>query len=211
MGIGFRKSSDAFQSAADVLAAKEEGEGKPVKEGSGLNQKRDYSSDPESGGVDGMLANKVKRTTESCRSAGEVSEEKGQESIGVVAAPLGISPTKKGKPSKKQLLLAETARKESQNISRFFSNPKPESKDFSCKLELTEEKCCLGKLPQFSSQRGSKENAGPQETKIVSKEIAGLSQVKEQKSGGKKEDVMVKRHRSGIEPLCPGSPNEKAR
>ncbi|XP_066472584.1 ATP-dependent DNA helicase Q5 isoform X5 [Tiliqua scincoides] len=207
VGIGFRKSSDAFQSAAEVLAAKEEGEGKPAKEGGSLNRKRVCSSDP--GDVDSMLENKVKRTTEVCRNAGEVSEEKKrQPSTSDVAAPLGISPTKMGKPTKKQLLLAEAARKESQNISRFFSNPKPEPKDFDSEFDFAEEeKYCLSKLSQFSSQRGCAEKAEPQEPGIICKEeIADLSQGEEQKSGKTGEDCTVISCSSGIEPLCPGSP-----
>lgn len=206
MGIGFRKPSDAFQSAAEVLAAKEVGEDKPVTEGSGLNWKRDCSSDPEPGDVNSVLENRIKRTPKVCQNAGEVAEEeKGQPSPGDVAAPLGISPTKKDRPNKKQLLLAEAARKESQNISRFFSSPKPEPKDLAEDLNG-----CLGQLPQFSSQSVCEEKAESQESEMVPKE-SGLSQGEEQKSEKTREDVTVKSCSSRIEPSCPELPRGKAR
>ncbi|KAJ6660364.1 hypothetical protein lerEdw1_017787, partial [Lerista edwardsae] len=207
VGIGFRKLCDAFQSAAEVLAAKEEGEDKPVREGSGLIWKRDFSSDPGPRDVDGVLENRMKRTTKVCQNAGEVpEEEKGQLSTGDVAAPLGVSPTKKDRPTKKQLLLAEAARKESQNISRFFTNPKPGPKDLA-----EDTNCCLGKLPQFSSQRVCEEKAGSQESEMISKEEkSGLSQGEEQKSDKTWEDLAVKSCSSRMEPSCPELPHGKA-
>ncbi|XP_053157440.1 ATP-dependent DNA helicase Q5 isoform X2 [Hemicordylus capensis] len=205
VGIGFRKSSDVFQSASQVLAAKEEDGVKLVKTKDSPEGKGDCSYDPESGDLARTLDNKVKETKEVCKNADEILEKKEQQSTSDATTSLSVSPNKKSKPTKKQQLLAEAAQKESQNISKFFSKPKPGTKTVSSELDLAEEKnTYLGELPQLFPQRVCKENEKPglQETEIISKEIASSSQVEEQKTGG---GLTMTSCSSGTESSCPGS------
>nr|XP_056712068.1 ATP-dependent DNA helicase Q5 [Euleptes europaea] len=206
LGIGFQKTSDVFQSASEVLVAKEKDEVKPDKEEMSPSWKGDCSHNPESGDIASAPENKVKVTKES-RTAGEVLEE-GQQSTSHPTASLGVSPTKKSKPTKKQLLLAEAARKESQNISKFFSSQKTGSKVLDSALDLAEEEenCYLSELPPFPSQRLCEEKECPETEMISQEEIAGASHLEMQELRETGDSL-----NSGTETSCPGSPLGKPR
>uniref|UniRef100_A0A670HZK7 ATP-dependent DNA helicase n=1 Tax=Podarcis muralis TaxID=64176 RepID=A0A670HZK7_PODMU len=197
VGIGFRKSSDVFQSASEVLAAKGDDGVKPLKED--INQKGSHHCDPEPMDINGTLERQAKVAEEVCQNAEEVPEKKGQQSTPDAIASLGVSPTKKGKPSKKQLLLAEAARKDSQKISKFFSIPKAGS--LASVLDLAEENNCYhDELPQFPSQRTCDEKAESQETEMVSKEEqASRSHVEEEESEKAAEGLTLRIPSSGTE------------
>ncbi|XP_061472164.1 ATP-dependent DNA helicase Q5 isoform X2 [Rhineura floridana] len=211
VGIGFRKTSDVFQSASELLAVKE-GAVNPVKEYISLNEKGDHSCDPEPMDINNTLEKEVKVTKDVCKRAGGVPE-KGQQSTSDAIASVGVSPTKKGRPTKKQLLLAEAARKESQYIVKFFSVSKSGSKALASEIDLAEEEnCYLDELPQFPSQRMYEEKVESQEIEIVFKEErASSSQVEEQKSKEAGEGLMVKNPSPGTEFSCIGSTVGKPR
>ncbi|XP_062976362.1 ATP-dependent DNA helicase Q5-like [Elgaria multicarinata webbii] len=198
VGIGFRKTSGVFQSASEILAAKEEDVVNPVKEIS-PNWKGDCSDDPEPVNIDNTLENTVKVTKD--------PEKKGQHSTSNAIASLEVSPTKKGKATKTQLLMAEAAKKESQNIVKFFSIPKAESKALAAECGVAEEESSyLSELPQFLHE----EKAGSWETEIVSKEeIVSLSQIKEQGSEKTEGGLDLQSHSSGIKSSCSGSATGK--
>nr|XP_028572723.1 ATP-dependent DNA helicase Q5 isoform X1 [Podarcis muralis]XP_028572724.1 ATP-dependent DNA helicase Q5 isoform X1 [Podarcis muralis]XP_028572725.1 ATP-dependent DNA helicase Q5 isoform X1 [Podarcis muralis]XP_028572726.1 ATP-dependent DNA helicase Q5 isoform X1 [Podarcis muralis]XP_028572728.1 ATP-dependent DNA helicase Q5 isoform X1 [Podarcis muralis] len=209
VGIGFRKSSDVFQSASEVLAAKGDDGVKPLKED--INQKGSHHCDPEPMDINGTLERQAKVAEEVCQNAEEVPEKKGQQSTPDAIASLGVSPTKKGKPSKKQLLLAEAARKDSQKISKFFSIPKAGS--LASVLDLAEENNCYhDELPQFPSQRTCDEKAESQETEMVSKEEqASRSHVEEEESEKAAEGLTLRIPSSGTESSCSGTTFGKPR
>ncbi|XP_042305743.1 ATP-dependent DNA helicase Q5-like [Sceloporus undulatus] len=210
VGIGIRKTPAVFQSASEILAAKEETDVNPVKEESSPNWKGDCICDPEPVGIDNVLENKVTVTKEVSKNVG-VPKKKGQHSTSDPIVSLGVSPTKKGKPTKKQQLLAETARKESQNIAKFFSISKEESKSAVCKFDLTEEQNSnLSELPQFPSQKVCKEKAGLKETEIVPKEeVGGTFQIEDDKSE-KTADLTLGSHNSRAKSSYLGSIHEKS-
>ncbi|XP_048338982.1 ATP-dependent DNA helicase Q5-like, partial [Sphaerodactylus townsendi] len=213
VGIGFRKSSDVFQPASEVLIAKEKGEIKPDEEEMSPNWEADCSHKPEAGDDVSAPESKVKRTKEISRNAGEVLEE-GQQSTSSPTASLGVSPTKKSKPTKKQLLLAEAARKESQNISKFFSSQKTGSKALDSALDVAEEEeeetCYLSERPLSLSQRLCEEKEWP-ETKMISKEErAGASHLEKQELGEIGDSSAIRTHNSETESSCPGSPHGKS-
>ncbi|XP_060620657.2 ATP-dependent DNA helicase Q5 isoform X1 [Anolis sagrei] len=202
VGIGIRMTSGVFQSASEVLAAKEEDDVNPVKEEASPNWMENSHCDPEPVKIDNVLENKLKVTSE---NVDEVSE-KGKHSPSNAIISLGISPTKKDKPTKKKKLLAEAARKESQNIAKFFSVPKDGSKSF----DLTKEpNSYLKELPQLPSQRVCKEKSLSQEAEIVPKEEIDTSQL-EKDSSKKTEVPSLRSHSSGAESLCFGSTLEKS-
>ncbi|XP_077183911.1 ATP-dependent DNA helicase Q5 isoform X2 [Paroedura picta] len=206
VGIGFRKSSDVFQSAPEVLAAKEEDKVKPDKEEMIPMWKGDGHHSPETWGIIGTSEKKVKVSKE-IRNAGEILEE-GQQSTSNPTASLGISPTKKSKLTKKQLLLAEAARKESQNISKFFSSCKTGSKALDPVLDLAEEEenCYLGELLPFSSEGLCEEKGCPEMEMVSKEEIADASYLEKQEFGETGDSPAIRTHNSGTESSCLESP-----
>ncbi|XP_072846637.2 ATP-dependent DNA helicase Q5 [Pogona vitticeps] len=192
VGIGFRKTSSVFQSASDVLATKDPNEAHIVKEEMSPNW---TTSATESVGISDRLEKKVKATKEVSKNTDEVPEKKGQSSI----ASLGVSPTKKGKPTKKQQMLAEAARKESQNIAKFFSIPKAGPKALALEDDLREGRNShLSEPLQFPSQGLCEEKTPSQETETVSKEEkASSSQIREQNSGKEEGSMTLQSPTSG--------------
>lgn len=207
VGIGFQKTSDAFQSASELLVAKEEGE--PDKDEMSPAWEGDCSHTTDPWDIARTPENKVK-VPKGIRNAGEVLEE-GQQSTSNPTASLGVSPTKKSKPTKKQLLLSEAARKESQNISKFFSSQKTSCKVLDSALDLAEEEenGYLSELLPFPSERLCEEK-GCSETETISKEeIAGASHLEKQEFGETGDSPAIRTHNSGIESSCPGPPLEE--
>uniref|UniRef100_A0A8C5SEZ0 Uncharacterized protein n=1 Tax=Laticauda laticaudata TaxID=8630 RepID=A0A8C5SEZ0_LATLA len=169
MGIGFQRMSGMFQSASEVLSSKE-GDGiNVIKEEIGSNWKEDSSCGPKPLDMDDIL-DKDEATNKICKKGGESPETKGQHDTAEAVTALAVSPEKR-KPTKKQLLLAEAARKESQNISKFFSIPKAGCKVKASENDLVEENInCLNELPQFPSRTACEVKAEPPETATVFKE-----------------------------------------
>uniref|UniRef100_A0A670XTB5 ATP-dependent DNA helicase n=1 Tax=Pseudonaja textilis TaxID=8673 RepID=A0A670XTB5_PSETE len=181
MGIGFRRMSGMFQSASEVLSAKEGDDINVIKEEMDSNWKEDSSCGPKALDVDDIL-DKEEATNKICKKGGESPEKKEQHDTAEAVTALAISPEKR-KPTKKQLLLAEAARKESQNISKFFSIPKAGCQVKASENDLAEENInCLNELPQFPSRRACDVKAEPPETATVFKELSSSSPPKEQES-----------------------------
>uniref|UniRef100_A0A8D2LJP3 ATP-dependent DNA helicase Q5 n=1 Tax=Varanus komodoensis TaxID=61221 RepID=A0A8D2LJP3_VARKO len=153
VGIGFPKTSGIFQSASEVLMISS-------------NWKKEHSCDSEPVDTDNILENKVKVTKEICKNADENSE-KGQHSTSDSIASSGVCPTMKGKATKRQLLLAEAAKKESQNIVKFFSISKAGSKTLASECDIAEEEnSSLSEIPQSLCE----EKTSSWETDIATKE-----------------------------------------
>ncbi|KAG8129048.1 putative ATP-dependent DNA helicase protein [Naja naja] len=208
MGIGFRQMSGMFQSASEVLSAKEGGDINAIKEEIGSNWKEDSSCGPKPLDMDDILEDKEEATNKICKNGGESPEKKEQHDTAEAVTALAISPEKR-KPTKKQLLLAE-ARKESQNISKFFSIPKAGCKVKASENDLAEEKInCLNELPQFPSRRACEVKAEPPETATVFKEeLTSSSPPKEQESKDI-EEMPLSSQRLGREYSYAGSSFEK--
>lgn len=189
-----------IQSASDVLAAtKEEGEVKPVE--SSLDWKGRYSCGSETGSVDQGLENKEKVTKEGCKKAKTIPEKELQSASSALAT-LDVHLTKKRKSTKKQLLLAQAAKNESQNIFKFFSIHKTESKALAPAPGLEEEgNCYLGEQSQFPSEREHEKKAVAQETEDDSKEEIASSFLVEEQEWEKTEAMM---RSSGSESPCLG-------
>ncbi|KAJ7316028.1 hypothetical protein JRQ81_002190 [Phrynocephalus forsythii] len=170
MGIGFQKTSSGFLSASDILATKESNETNIPEEKISPNW---TTSDHESVDISSRLEKRVKATKDISKDTDEIPEKK------------GVSPAKRGKPTKKQKMLEEAAGKESQNITKFLSIPKAGAQALALERELREGRnSYLSELPQFHSQRLCEEKAPSQETESVSKEEKVSSwQIWEQNSG----------------------------
>ncbi|XP_075374688.1 ATP-dependent DNA helicase Q5 isoform X2 [Mycteria americana] len=180
VGAGFPKKSSLFQTASELLKIQEESDAKPVRKEVDCPNGQDSSNcSLELDTRNPVLQKKEIATKAICESAGiEVllPEKKAQQSSPDTKAALWDSPTKKSKPSKKQQMLAEAAKKESQDISKFFSFPKGGSKAKSCS-SAKEDGCSASTLPQVSSQSTCQEKSIPQENKDVSGEdVTGQSQ-----------------------------------
>ncbi|XP_075026099.1 ATP-dependent DNA helicase Q5 isoform X1 [Calonectris borealis] len=180
VGAGFPKKSSLFQTAAELLKIQEDSDAKPAKKEVDCPNGQDNSNcslEPDTRNP--VLQKKEIATKAMCESAGVevfLPEKKGQQPSPDTKAALWDSPTKKSKPSKKQQMLAEAAKKESQDISKFFSLPKGGSKAKSCS-SAKEDGCSASTLPQVSSQSMCQEKSIPQENKDVSGEdVTGLSQ-----------------------------------
>lgn len=184
MGIGFPKKSGMFQSASEVLSAKEGDDINVVKEEIGSDWKEDSSCGPKPLDMGDILEDKEETTNKICKNSVESPETKGQHDIAEAVTSLVVSHEKR-KPTKKQLLLAEAARKESQNISKFFSIPKAGCKAKASEIDFAEEKInCLNELPQFPSRRACEEKAESQEylDTVFKEELTSSSPPKEQES-----------------------------
>ncbi|KFP68654.1 ATP-dependent DNA helicase Q5, partial [Cariama cristata] len=186
VGAGFPKKSSLFQTASELLKIQEESNAKPVKKGGDCpNRQDDSNCSLELDLRNPVLQKKEVATKAKRESAGEVllAEKKGQQPSPDTKAVLWESPTKKSKPSKKQQMLAEAAKKESQDISKFFSFPKGGSKAKNCS-SAKEDVCSASTLPQVSSQRMCREKLIPQENKDVSGEdVSGQSQAEDEELG----------------------------
>ncbi|NXD16030.1 RECQ5 helicase, partial [Nothocercus nigrocapillus] len=176
VGAGFPKKSSLFQTASELLKVEEES--KDVKKDDDCPNGQDNSiCNLELETKIPVLQKKEKATNAWRESAGEevpLPEKKGQQPSPDTKASLWDSPPKKVKPSKKQQMLAEAAKKESQDISKFFSLSKAGSKVTSC--SPVEEDCSARTLPQVSSQSICQEKLVSQEIKDVSGEdVTGQS------------------------------------
>lgn len=176
MGAGFPKKSSLFQTASELLKIQEESDAKPVEKD--CPNGRDSSSCS----LDLDTRNSVVQRKETAtKAAGESAgvelqpEKKGQPPSPDTKTALGESPAKKSKRSKKQQMLAEAAKKESQDISKFFSLPKSGSKAQSCSLSKGGS-CSASTLPQVSSQSVYREKPTLQENKDDSGDLTGQFQ-----------------------------------
>ncbi|NXS11645.1 RECQ5 helicase, partial [Neodrepanis coruscans] len=162
MGAGFPKTSSLFQTASELLKIQEESDSKPIKKEEDCPNGQDNSScSLELDTRNPVLERKEIEMKAMCESAGvEVHPEKKGPSPDTKAA-LWESPPKKSKLSKKQQMLAEAAKKESQDISKFFSLSKGGSKAKSCS-SAKEDGCSASTLPQVSSQSTCQEKPTPQ-------------------------------------------------
>ncbi|XP_037770244.1 ATP-dependent DNA helicase Q5 isoform X3 [Chelonia mydas] len=170
IGAGFRKSSSLFQTAAELLKTKEESDATPVEgEVDSPNGQGDRECDSEMARVSAVKSKErvAKVVHESAVEAVQAHDTKGQQPSPDADASLWDSPTKKAKLTKKQQLLAEAARKESQNISKFFSLTKAGLKTSGC-VTAEEDDCPVSELAQSLSQRECQEKEEPQENEDVS-------------------------------------------
>lgn len=154
-----------FQTASELLKIQEESDAKPVKKDCPNGQ------DISSCSLDLDTRNPVLQREETATKAvGESAgvelhpEKKGQQPSPDKKTTLGESPAKKSKRSKKQQMLAEAAKKESQDISKFFSLHQSGSKAQSCNIAKGDG-CSASTLPQVSSQSVCREKPTPQENK----------------------------------------------
>ncbi|NXN33157.1 RECQ5 helicase, partial [Nycticryphes semicollaris] len=187
VGAGFPKKSSLFQTASELLKIQEGSDAKPVKKEEDCpngQDNRNCSLDTDTGKAVHQKKKRASKAT--CESTGvEVlpPEKKAQQPSPDTKATLWDSPTKKSKPNKKQQMLAEAAKKESQDISKFFSLPKGGSKAKSCSSGK-EDGCSARTLPQVSSQSTCQEKSIPQENKDVSGEdVTGQSQAENEEPG----------------------------
>ncbi|KFQ50841.1 ATP-dependent DNA helicase Q5, partial [Pelecanus crispus] len=187
VGAGFPKKSSLFQTASELLKIEEESNAKPVRKEVDCPNGQDNSNcSLELDTRNPVLQKKEIATKAMCESAGVevlLPEKKGHQPSPDTKAALSDSPTKKSKPSKKQQMLAEAAKKESQDISKFFSLPKGGSKAKSCSSAKADG-CSASTLPQVSSQSTCQEKSIPQENKDVSGEdVTGQSQAENEELG----------------------------
>ncbi|KAM6050137.1 ATP-dependent DNA helicase Q5 isoform 1-T1 [Theristicus caerulescens] len=187
VGAGFPKKSSLFQTASELLKVQEESDAKPVKKEVDCPNGQDNSNCGLELDTRNPVLQKKETATKAVRESAGVEvllpEKKGQQPSPDTKAALCNSPTKKSKPSKKQQMLAEAAKKESQDISKFFSLPKRGSKAKSCS-SAKEDGCSASTLPQVSSQSMCQEKSVPQENKDVSGEdVTGQSQAEKEELG----------------------------
>ncbi|KFV06083.1 ATP-dependent DNA helicase Q5, partial [Tauraco erythrolophus] len=187
VGAGFPKKSSLFQTASELLKIQEETDVKPVKkEIDCLNGQEKSNCSLELDSRNPLLQKKETATKATCQSAGVeelLPEKEGQQPSPDTKAALWDSTTKKSKPSKKQQMLAEAAKKESQDISKFFSLPKGGSKAKSSS-SAKEDGCSASTLPRVSSQSMCHEKPLPQENQDVSGEgVTGRSQAETEELG----------------------------
>ncbi|XP_072207880.1 ATP-dependent DNA helicase Q5 isoform X1 [Excalfactoria chinensis] len=186
MGAGFPKTSGLFQTASELLKIQEDSDTKPVKK-EGFPNKQDNNSNCnlELDAKPTVLQKKKQATKAVCESAEVVvvlPEKKEQQSSPDTKAALGDSPIKRTKLSKKQQMLAEAAKKESQDISKFFSLSKGGSKAKSCS-STEEASCTASTLPQVSSQSICQEKSIPQENKDASGDVTGQTHEENEELG----------------------------
>ncbi|NWU90863.1 RECQ5 helicase, partial [Upupa epops] len=170
VGAGFPKKSSLFQTASELLKNQEESDLKTIKKDDDCSNGQDNGNcGPELVTRYPVLQKKEPETKATCDSAGVEAEKKGQQPSPDTKTALWESPSKKSKRSKKQQLLAEAAKKESQDISKFFSLPKGGSESKSCS-SAKEGGCSVSTLPQVSSQSMCQEKPTSQENKDVTGE-----------------------------------------
>ncbi|XP_034645675.1 ATP-dependent DNA helicase Q5 isoform X4 [Trachemys scripta elegans] len=207
IGAGFRKSSSLFQTAAELLKTKEESDVTPVeREADSPNWQGDSECDSEKARVSVVKSKErvTKAVHERAVEAIQVHDKKGQQPSPDADATLSDSPTKKAKLTKKQQLLAEAARKESQNISKFFSLTKAGFKTSGC-VSAEEDDCPVSELSQSLSQRVCQEKEEPQENEGVSGGAsAGQPQMEDHESR-KMEEALTERSQDLKSKHDPGS------
>lgn len=186
MGAGFPKKSGLFKTASELLKIQEDSDTKLVKKEDCPNKQDNSNCNLELDTKSTVFQKKKRATKAVCESAEVVvilPEKKEQQTSPDTKAALGDSPIKRTKPSKKQQMLAEAAKKESQDISKFFSLSKGGSKAKSC--SSTEDvSCTASTLPQVSSQSICQEKSIPQENKDASGEdMTGQSQGENEELG----------------------------
>ncbi|OXB61128.1 hypothetical protein ASZ78_013691 [Callipepla squamata] len=186
VGAGFPKKSGLFQTASELLKNQENSDTKLVKKEDCPNKQDNSNCSLELDTKPTVLQKKKRETKAVCESAEAelvLPEKKDQQASPDKKAALGDSPIKKTKPSKKQQMLAEAAKKESQDISKFFSLSKGGSNAKSC--SSTEEvSCTASTLPQVSSRSICQEKSVPQENKDASGEdVTGQSQGENEELG----------------------------
>ncbi|NXQ58949.1 RECQ5 helicase, partial [Anthoscopus minutus] len=174
VGAEFPKKSSLFQTASELLKIQEESVTKPVKKDCPCGQ------DNSSHRLDLDTRNPVlQREETAAKAVGESAElrpeKKGQQPSPDTKTALRESPAKKSKRSKRQQMLAEAAKKESQDISKFFSLPKAGSKAQSCSIAKGDG-CSASTLPQVSSQSMCQGEPTPQEDKDGSGDLTGKFQ-----------------------------------
>ncbi|XP_068770248.1 ATP-dependent DNA helicase Q5 isoform X1 [Struthio camelus] len=198
VGAGFPKKSSSFQAASELLKVEEESDAKPVKKDDCPNGQDNSNCNLELDTRIPVLQKKEIATKAVCESAAEevlLPEKKGQQPSPDTKAALWDSPPKKAKPSKKQQMLAEAAKKESQDISKFFSLAKAGSKATSC--SSAEEDCCSARtLPQVSSQSMCQEKLIPQEIEEVSGEDVTGQSLAEDKELDEREGTLTEREKN---------------
>ncbi|NXK96329.1 RECQ5 helicase, partial [Formicarius rufipectus] len=185
VGAGFPKKSSLFQTASELLKIQEESDAKPVKKEVDCPNGQDNSScSLELDTENPVLQRKeIEAKAMSDSSGVEVHpEKKGQQPSPDTKAAIWESPPKKTKRSKKQQMLAEAAKKESQDISKFFSLSKGGSKAKSC-ISVKEEGCSASTLPQVSSQSMCQEKTTPQGNRGVSGDLTGQSPAENERLG----------------------------
>ncbi|XP_040437438.1 ATP-dependent DNA helicase Q5 isoform X2 [Falco naumanni] len=189
VGAGFPKKSSLFQTASELLKVQEGTDANPVKKEGDCASRQDNSNwSLELDTRNAVLQKKEIATKATYESAGAevlLPEKKGQQPSPDTdtKAALGEGPAKKSKPSKKQQMLAEAAKKESQDISKFFSLPKGGSKAKSCS-SAKEDGCSASTLPQVSSQSMCQEKPTPQENKdVFGGDVTGQSQGENEEPG----------------------------
>ncbi|XP_059720494.1 ATP-dependent DNA helicase Q5 isoform X2 [Haemorhous mexicanus] len=171
VGVGFPKKSSLFQTASELLKIQEESDVK--KDCASGQDNSSYSLDLD---TRNSVLQREETATKAMGESGGVElhpEKKGQQPSPDTKSALGESPAKKSKRSKKQQMLAEAAKKESQDISKFFSLPKAGSKAQSCSVAKGDG-CSASTLPKVSSQRVCQEK--PQENKDGSGDLTGQFQ-----------------------------------
>ncbi|NXW43949.1 RECQ5 helicase, partial [Nyctiprogne leucopyga] len=187
VGAGFPKKSSLFQTASALLKVQEESDAKPVKKEVDCPIEQDNSNcSLELDTRNPVLQKKEIATKAMCESAGEevsLPEKRRQQCSPDTKAALWDSPTKKSKLSKKQQMLAEAAKKESQDISKFFSLTKGGSKAKSKgSSSAKEDDCSASALPQVSSQSMCQEKSISQGNK-GGEDVAGQSQAEDEEQG----------------------------
>ncbi|XP_062466498.1 ATP-dependent DNA helicase Q5-like isoform X2 [Pezoporus occidentalis] len=165
VGAGFPRRSSLFQTASELLKIQEKSDAKPDKKEADCPNGQDNSNCSLE--LDTRSPVLQKKEIAMCESAGvEVlhPEKKEQQPNPDTKAALLRGPNKKSKRSKKQQMLTEAAKKESQDISKFFSLHKGGFKAKSCS-SAKEGGCSASTLPQVSSQTVCQEKPTPQENK----------------------------------------------
>ncbi|NXA73449.1 RECQ5 helicase, partial [Thryothorus ludovicianus] len=178
VGAGFPKKSSLFQTASELLKIQEENDAKPVKTDCPSGQ--DNSSCSQDLNTRTPVLQREETATKAVGESAGVElhpEKKGQQpSPNTKAAlPAGESPAKKSKRSKKQQMLAEAAKKESQDISKFFSLAKGGSEAKNCSIAKGDG-CSASTLPQVSFQSMCQEKPAPQENKDGFGDLSGQFQ-----------------------------------
>ncbi|NXI69369.1 RECQ5 helicase, partial [Anseranas semipalmata] len=195
VGAGFPKKPSLFQTASDLLTIQEESNTKLVKKEDCPNEQDNSNCSLELDMRNHVLQKKETAAKTMCENA-EVElllpEKKGHQPSRDTKTALWDSPTKKVKASKKQQMLAEAARKESQDISKFFSLSKGGSKAKSCS-SAEEDSCSASTLPQVSSQSICQEKPIPQENKDVSGEDVTAQSRAENEELGETEGTLAER------------------
>ncbi|XP_013034479.2 ATP-dependent DNA helicase Q5 isoform X2 [Anser cygnoides] len=201
VGAGFPKSSSLFQTASELLTIQEESNTKLVKKEDCPNEQDGSNCNLELDKRNRVLQKKEKAKKEKAKcESSEVElllpEKKEQQPSPDTKTALCDSPAKKAKVSKKQQMLAEAAKKESQDISKFFSFSKGGSKAKSCST-AEEVSCSASTLPQVSSQSVCQEKPIPQGNEDESGEDVTAQSQAENEELGETEGTLAEKEEEG--------------